>query len=171
MKEALKEKLMEVMFAGKTVDVWKGKVGDEDVEVKATVFPVGVQHVQQFSEKVVGALGVLNKTAVSINAGDEAVAASVVQSLLPYALENLMDVIDRCVRFNVPGMSISDLPHYVFPTIIEAWIVESFGTEEKWRPWVAALDRVMTRFGLEKMDWKKIFSEMRSKDASSQVTN
>ncbi len=39
----------------------------------------------------------------------------------------------------------SMLPHWIMPDIVKAWTAMSFGSEEKWRPWIAAAEQALSR--------------------------
>lgn len=55
-----------------------------------------------------------------------------------------------------------DLPHDVLPPILDAWIVESFASEARWRPWVAAIDKAVEKATGQPFSTLETLSSLRS---------
>ena len=142
----LKAKVLTQVFPGKPVKI-------ESLGIDAMVYPLGFCHLDQFSKDIVGMITSLMRIDTSKLGGmtKEAMAAAIAQHAVPIILESGVMLIDECVVIEVPGneefetvkLSIKDLPHWEAPALIEEWIIESFGTEDKWRPWLEAVNRVV----------------------------
>lgn len=127
-----------------------------------TVYPLGVWHLKKYGDTIakcctdiagkVGPLKVQTKTLVSegglgelpvIDSGPEMLSASFITAAAPIVVEHLLPIIAECVQ----GLDLKDprVPAWALPPIAEAWIEESFGSQEKIRPWVGLVEMVLSR--------------------------
>lgn len=77
--------------------------------------------------------------------------------LAPYVSTTLLDLVEDCVMVPVNGKDVRlsvalknekyahTLPHWIMPSLVTAWVEKSFGTEAKWRPWIAATEEALSR--------------------------
>lgn len=140
--------------------------------VVATVYPLGFRHLRRFSKDVTGAINAVVGMRVPENLRSDPAAAAaftnrVLMQLVPYAIDNLLDLVKECVVFKDGVAEVDDLPHWHVATLVEAWIIESFGEEKKWRPWIAAVENVYAQVTGNR---KKI-TEIFSRDSSSPATD
>lgn len=119
-------------------------IGEGGEAVVATVHPMGRAHMAQFAGNIAGVLR--HVMSMKVDPNDKDMQAAVVMQLLPIVLADLMDLVGACTTFDHEGLTIDDLPHYMLPELAETWIVESFGEERKWRPWVTVVERLTKRF-------------------------
>src|SRR5262245_49723947 len=100
---------------------------------RVTVYPVGVKHCRRFGAQLNTVLSLLAPLQA------EGRAATVA---IPYLVANALDLLSECMVFHdVKDVTLEDMPHWVLPTIAEAWIDESFGDEASRRPWVETIER------------------------------
>lgn len=147
---------IEQLFPGRVVQLEKG--------LAATVFPPGLLHIRKFSRDVVG-LGMALADSVGKLKDKAGQSQALVQQLLPFLLTNALDLVAECVRVDGPGgktYKIAELPHWLLPPILEAWVEESFGDEAKVRPWKAAIEKTVERATGSKLT----ISEMLRRDSS-----
>jgi len=140
------EKVMGVLYpCGTTVEV-----GLRDGSlVHAKVYPMGFRHIGDFMRDIEDALPKVSaKLDLKRLGGDDANdrAKAMVDLLtvaIPLCCTDLLHVVNECVD----GVDLNDdrIPHWCMPKIIEAWIDESFGSPEKVRPWMEAVDRILAR--------------------------
>lgn len=118
---------------------------------RVTVYPIGLRHMKLFSRGIAGLLAAVGDVRVPVGGSKDDVMKSLgtqaMLSALPYILENLMELVDACCEAHVDGhtVAVSSLPHWDVPPVIEAWLVESFGSEKKWKPWVATIESLAQR--------------------------
>lgn len=112
----------------------------------ATVFPMGFLHISKFSKELTFALTTLSRVAIPVDATAEQKTAAIAAQMVPYIANNLLDLVSDCTKFSNPERGFENLAHWEVPEIIEAWIEESFGSEKKWKPWVATVERILNRF-------------------------
>lgn len=151
------------LFPGKSVDLTVG-----DITVTAVVYPLGFKHLRRFSREVTGALLAIVGTSVPKDLDKDKQAAfggRVMMQLIPYAIDNLLDLVKECVVFKEKGVTIDDMPHWHVATLVELWAIESFGEEKKWRPWLAAVENVHAQVTGKKKTISEIFSSSSSSPA------
>jgi len=132
-------------------------------QVVAIVFPLGFKHIRKFSRDISGALLTLMNSQIPENIRDDSKAQKrltdqMFQTLIPYAIDNLLDLISECIKFKPEEVKIDDLPHWDVAKLIEAWIIESFGEEKKYLPWIAAVENIFAQVTGEKKSISEIFS-------------
>lgn len=129
------------------------------------VSPLGFRQLPKFISRVgVASSHIANALkGVEVGAGvpSDKLGGIILQSIAPFVLQNAMDLFIECVEVVDAGadgasaagapaaLAQSDLldriPHWEFPPLIEAWLVESFGEEKKWKPWITALENLIKR--------------------------
>jgi hypothetical protein len=130
-----------VLFPGRTIDLLKP---DGTVWRTVRVVPMGVVHMRRF----ISALEeVIPKIAVQVDfqkvAGGDKGLSNLIPMIVPILTSDLIDLLDVCVEglnLRTPG-----IPHFWLPQLAEAWIDESFGSEDRARPWVDTVDRVLSK--------------------------
>ena len=131
-KDTKKSDALAALFPGREVDIG-------GIPVK--VMPLGVRHIRKFSD----AVGRIMPTIVGVigneKLGKEEWTNKVVTTLMPFAMSDLLGLIDDCV-----DVDLNSVPQWELPKIAEAWIEESFGSEEKLRPWRDLMTRLKGRF-------------------------
>lgn len=108
----------------------------EGLEFKVRVYPAGLNQLRQFSSytgKVVSVLAKLD----SLPKTEEAMK-ELLPSIIDLFTGEMLALVTACVSPTLPP----NMPHWFMPPIIEAWLIESFADESKWRPWKQALERV-----------------------------
>jgi len=161
-----------VLFPGRRIALASDPDDPDDplAGVFAEVFPLGVCHIDRFANEITGALMLLASDMARLRGkgGEDAqLGGAVLQQLVPFVIRNLMSLFRACVKIGDTRLSdvdeeVTNLPHWVAPKLIEAWIADSFGEEEKWRPWVTATENVLAQFGVETSSISGIFSKLSS---------
>lgn len=161
---------LSVMFPGKRVDL-PGPDGSTAMTVIVT--PLGIVHMQKFIDciqeivpKLSSQMDITKLFKVG-KGGEEGMGFT--QKLMPIVVpmltSDIIGIIDECVQ----GLDLKkskNAPHWWLPRIVEAWIVESFGDEMKLRPWVEAVDNVLSRATGESLGlWETL-----SRSSSGQAT-
>lgn len=169
-KDALKP-----LFPGRTVPL-EVEIDGKAVTLHAVVYPLGFKHLRRFSKDVTGAIMAMVGTRVPDNLKNDPVAAAafsnrIMMQLIPYAIDNLLDLVKECVTFETKGFEIDELPHWHVATLVEAWIIESFGEEKKWRPWIAAVENVYAQVTGTPKKISEIFSKGSSLPATDAKTS
>lgn len=134
---------LKTIFPGKKIQLAK------DLEV--TIKPMYVRQLRTFQDAI-RSLVEKAQTIESTSMG------GVLAQLAPMAVDTLFDALNECVE----GIDLEDpnLPQWMLPKIAQEWLLESFGTEEKIRPWIAAIEEVICRVTGKKVDlWKDLTSK------------
>ena len=89
------------------------KVILEDIGTGCTVYPISPRHLPRFGKDLSVALGAVisigNKGALT----EAQFAGQVLQQLVPFVMENLLDAVEDCTVMDDPEMvSFDDLAHY-----------------------------------------------------------
>ena len=135
-----------------------------------TVYPLAFSHLKKFSSQFGGVLRVIANTTIPKNVSkNEATKAMMIQAI-PYVLENCAELFEECVVFDESlrgGDSTLDLvPHWEIPKIIEAWIIESFGDEGKWRPWIDTIENIIKKVTGEELQILETLSNLWSQQGT-----
>jgi hypothetical protein len=134
----------------------------EDLGLTVTVYPMGYKHMKKFTGKIADALSIIGRTSYPKGADQAAVMKAVMSNITPFLMTNLLELVEECTVFNIQGVTMEDLPQWHLPVIIEAWLLESFGEEKKWKPWVTALENVLEKFTGSKTSLLATFSSSSS---------
>jgi len=138
---------------------------------EATVYPAGARHADRLFVKVVGVLQHAGALVAKPGEDVKVHGERIVSELIPFAITHALDVMSECVVLP-KGATLKDVPHFDLPPIAEAWILESFGEEKKWRPWVALVEEVATRLnGGKAIRMSEIWSRASSILASRSATS
>ena len=151
-----------VLFPGTRVEVEtpKGKLA-------WTVYPVGFRKMRKFSAGIGRALSAFGAVQVKPGASFEEHVKQMLPAMLPVAMEHLLDLIaECCVPDTGVDIDVLDLPHWHAVPIIEAWFNESFGSSEKIRPLVAAVERAAKKITGKPVDLWGTLSQLSSGPAT-----
>lgn len=143
-----------VLFPGQEI-----VVETEAGKLSWKVFPVSLRHLRRFSKAVGRVLTTATTLQVNVKGSFEEKAAAIMPSVIPIIIEDLIDLVAECVkqRKGQPEVDVRDLPHWLAAPVVEAWIMQSFGTEAKLRPWVAAVESVIGKVsGNKPRLWEKL---------------
>lgn len=163
-----KADLLEALFPGRVVKV------DSDRGITAIVYPPGIMHVREFSRDLVSAMMTTVQMIASPRNADRQKLTAIITQMVPFITSNMIDLVCACVRVEcpqVPGITVKDLPHWLVASIIEAWVVESFGSEEKLRPWKAAIERTVSQVTGKPFSISETFSRLSSPQATPGQTS
>lgn len=153
------EKQFKVLYPGRKVPLSCG--------LTAVVYPLGFKHLRRFSKDVAGALAMLGTLRLPKEGDATSRSKALMGQVLPFALEHLLVMLGECVVF-VDGdnkevdVTMDDLAHWDLPALIMAWFEESFGTEDKRRPWIEAVEMAMTKVTKKPFKMSEIFSNSSS---------
>ncbi len=157
-----------VLFPGTRVEIEtpKGKIA-------WTVYPVGFRKMRKFSEGIGRALSAFGSVQIVKGASFEEHTKQLLPVMLPVVLEHLLDLVaECCVPETGVEVDVLDLPHWHAVPIIEAWFVESFGSEEKVRPLVAAVERAMKKMTGQSVDlWGSLSQLSSGQDTDSTISS
>lgn len=154
------------LFPGKTVAL--------DERVHATVYPLGVTQIRQFTDQLVGSFAALARTGIATSGATESeIGARFMGSLIPHVVRSMTEILDKCVEIEVfqsgedskPAdveVHVSDLPHHYLPPIAEHWVRESFGDEGKREPWLQAARGIWGTITGEEVTTSEMFSRFSS---------
>lgn len=126
---------MKTLLPGREVKLSNGIV--------AVVYPTGFRHIVKFSQTFGTILKVASKLNAQAKPGSD-LAHVIGIELMTACLSEVLELAQACVRFDPPNVKFDDLPHWEVPAILEAWVDLSFGSEEKVRPWIAAVTKLIT---------------------------
>ncbi len=130
------------------------------------VFRIGLKHFERHGRVLAGAVQMLATTSVNMK-DSKSPGLQYLSFMIPYTMCNLLPLLAETVRIEPKeAMTWDEVPHFLIPDILEAWIDENFGTKEKWVPWVAVAEKMLN--GLT--DKTFAISETISKILSKQVT-
>ena len=136
------------------------------------VFPAGLKHLRKFSGELGGVLHLL------VQSGDLREGQSASQffaQLVPIALDHLYELIEDCTEVKplVTGESIAleDIPHWEVPTLVMAWLEESFGEEKKWKPWVSMIETLVKKTTGQDRKISEIWSRHSSPPDTDETTS
>lgn len=127
---------MHVLFPGKVVPIG-------DTGLTATVYPLGFIHLRKFTSSIAGVIFQLLAIKVPKDADQKAKTSIYIAQMVPFILQNALELFTECVK--IKGGKLDDLPHWEVPPLIELWVIESFGEERKWRPWVTSVEKIVTQ--------------------------
>lgn len=131
----------------------------------ALVFPLGVVHLRKFNERISKALlFIARNIRVPEKASTEQIGIAVLSEIVPLLMTDLLDLLMECVRFSPNGVKMDDLAHWDLPPIIEMWIEESFGTEEKRDPWKRAIESTVARMTGQEISISAMLSKLSSQE-------
>lgn len=156
--------LEEILNPGTAVEIKRNGA----VVLTAKVYEVGVEHLRKYPAMIGGAIAVLVTLGVKKGGPGKPIGPQYLTGMLPYVLANMTPLIVETTKLEPAGaIAIEKLPHHDLAEIAKAWMIENFGTEEKWGPWVAVADQVTTAMLKQDM---KIWETVR-KILSEQVTD
>lgn len=124
---------MRVLFPGRTIEL---KLPGGMV-TRATVFPIGVEQIEEYAGAIAAVSHSLLQVAGTIQGSDELRGRAMLGRALPYVLKYAIGLVRRCVKFENPDVTFSDMPHWLFAPIVQAWLLENFDDPSKWDPWTA----------------------------------
>ncbi len=162
--ETEREAERRALFPGQTVVI--EIEGSEPIVVE--ISPVGFKHIRKYGAFIATALSSLSNVS-----GDNQRAT--VAHMVPVMMTNGLGLLADCVRLEKSLLSIEDLPHHYLPAIIEAWLIESFFGERKWKPWVTMVENLVQKYTgetpqiLEKIS--SYFSPQDTPDETSSITD
>ena len=127
------------------------KLGDGADAIEVRVFPVGLVHIKRFTKTLSGciqsALQLVPPGAFSIDVGqgrpgitvDKSKLGGVVPRLVEIVATDMLDLVADCCK-----PRIDDLPHWHLAEVVTAFVEVNFSGEQKLRPWVTTLERILT---------------------------
>ncbi len=137
-----------------------------------TVYPLGVIHIRQFKQRLSAALQFALGKVGRKGATEEELGNDLVAVLVPHLVDELLDLLEDCVRFERDGVRVAALPHWDLPVIAEAWLRESFDEERKRRPWVQAVREAVSRMaGRMPPSLEKLFKRWQPVDTPSPTSS
>jgi hypothetical protein len=143
-----------INFPGTEVTI--GKPG-----MKVRVYPVPYRELRKFTKHISDAIRQLQSGITIVKRADGTVDPKTLKVLLPASVEviidNLLELVSTCCQ-----PSIEEVPHYALPPILEAWLDENFGTEERIRPWVQAIETLLLKLTGERYPIWETFSNVLS---------
>lgn len=136
-----KDEALAVLFPGKDVPL---DMGDDRPAGKAVVMPLGFRHLRKFTDQITRALGVVGTMNLPSSDDPTKLGKAIMMTAAPLLMGDLFELLKECVTIESPaGLELEDLPHWLIPGIVSAWIEISFGDPKKWRPWITAIDSTM----------------------------
>ena len=134
---------VEMLFPGRSISV------DASRGITAIVYPPGIVHIRQFSRDIVsGVMAIVGSMTTNKGAAQAEKTKALLAQLVPFVLTNLIDLVGECTRLEckaAPNLKLADLPHYLVPPIVQAWVEESFIGENKLLPWKAAIEALIEK--------------------------
>lgn len=136
---------LSVMMPGTTVLLPTYNPAEPTIEV--VVMPLSVRHLRSFSDGLTKVLQVAFSAIGSLEetdrANETAAVVKILPVLIPVAVRELVPLISECVH----GVDLLDerCPAEWFAILAERWLLDSFGSEARIRPWKALLAQVEER--------------------------
>ncbi len=91
------------------------------------------------------------------------------QAVLPTVMGRMQELVAQCVVFSPshmpdggPAITVDDLLMSHVPTLCEAWVLETFGSEVRRRPWVAAIERAVAAATGKRVPMSEMLSKLSS---------
>jgi len=160
------------IFPGRVVEFEEGAV-----EFKVRVYPPGFQHFELFSTRIAAAVGLIanmDLRGATTGSGAQDFAKRVIQQVGPIVLSDLLGLVRECCVVEIDGhpeATLDDLPHWHLASVVEAWIEESFLEERKWRPWLGALERLISKATGQPFSISETLSSRSSSPATPTLTS
>jgi len=155
----------------------QGRVIELMDDVTVRVMPMGFIHIRRFSDDLARvAAAIMDAVEIDPTKSETEIGAYIAAQAIPLLMGNCVEMISACLVFEKGGelahADLNRLPHYYAPPIIEAWLDESFGSEEKRSPWVRAINQVIARVtGNEKFQISGTLSKLWSSLATKLPTS
>lgn len=119
-------------------------IGEGGEPIAAEVFPIGMTQIQEFSAQL-NAIAAAVLPAIQSKVDDKAQQdAMMLQALGPAIISHGLSLVAACTKLSCDtytmkqkkrGEGPPELPHWDVATVVDAWVDENFGTEEKLNPW------------------------------------
>lgn len=130
-----------VLFPGEVIEL---DLGNNQVG-RVRVLPLGFRHLRMFAKQITGALSVVGNMQLPATSDPKKLGEQILMAAAPLLLGDLFVLLKECVVIESPAkLSLDDLPHWLVPKLVSAWLEMSFGEPKKWKPWIAAIDQAMT---------------------------
>lgn len=156
---------MRAIFPGREVEV-KTETGDGIVTLKWRVFPPGVNQINEHS-------ALMARVTEAFANGADLTEGSAWIGLVPFIMRNVFGLVEECVeQTHGPKLSLGKWPHYIVAPVVETWILESFGSEAKLRPWIAAIENLVERATGKSLSlWEKLSSISLPQDTTEETSS
>ena len=156
-----------MFFPGKRISVETAKG-----PISWIVFPLAFEHMEKFSKGVGRAIATLGTVQLIKGASFEQQMQRMLPAIIPVILEDLLDMVEECCVPDVHNIKVKQLPHYLAITIVEAWFDESFGSEEKIRPFVKTVEKIYKKISGKSVDlWGALSAFSSEPDTDSKTSS
>lgn len=174
-----------ILYPGTEVVLDFVGIQGETSQVSAIVYPVSFRSLQAFTKvmlkmtDVISSMGstqIPKSLAEAAKSGDEKAKMEVnkimtretLKALAPFVVSECLDLVKECVK----GVDIEQLAHWHVAPIIEAWIMENFGSLGKLQPWIQAVDNLITQATGETPNlWETVSQSLSDMDIASVVSS
>lgn len=130
-----------VLFPGEVLEL---DLGNDRIG-RVRVLPLGFRHLRTFANQISSALSVVGNMQLPAEDDPAKMGKAIMMTAAPLLMGDLFVLLKECVVVETPPtLSLDDLPHWLVPEIVAAWLEMSFGDPKKWKPWIAAIDQAMT---------------------------
>ena len=139
--ESADSKALAVLFPGEVIEL---DLGNDQIG-RVRVMPLGFRHLRTFANQITSALSVVGNMQLPAEDDPAKMGKAIMMTAAPLLMGDLFVLLKECVVVeSPPTLSLDDLPHWLVPDIVAAWLEMSFGDPKKWKPWIAAIDQAMT---------------------------
>lgn len=138
--------------------------------VKATVYPAGLRHVREFAKELLVLFSSAQEFLPKDGEETSAVGARVMAAIGPEGAEALVRLVGSCVVFDPPEVTLEDLPHYLLPGILGAWVEENLAGG-KWQGWVSTIEATSSAVTGKKVSISELLSSSSSPSATPVPTS
>lgn len=141
-------------------------------EYRIKVFCLGVRQMRKFKKAIQKIVATITSHPLPEGLDEKEMGRRLMGPVSMVVLEDAIELVEACtiVKLADPenpdrpfakleAAVFDDLPHYVVPEIIERWVLVSFGSENRFRPWKVAAERLIEKLTGERLS----ISEMLSK--------
>lgn len=131
-------------YPGRQVPLLPDSVPPEE-QIYIKVYPVGFTSIGEYTERIEKVVAKIGTTGLKMGSDGKLAQESVAQLtgvIAKLVAEDLLDLVGKCCQ--PPLSELPELPHFIIPAIVEAWVAENF-LGDRLHPWKRAMQDLLGR--------------------------